>query len=189
MTLSTRVSSSMVVLLLLAPLATGCQEELHWLSVEAEVKEVCIVGLRSEFEASPDGLGGIVSRVIGGQELGIRLDERFTAELFLSGVGMTQDGEPSSVANFDFIESLRVEVSGGGGPPAELLNFQEGATQPMGENWFVNSDSTVDIAEYIEADDLQIKFEFAGALPAIAWTADMEICLTIAAEFAEPLPL
>lgn len=187
MTYKSNLNFALFPLLALLPL-TACLEEVPLLSIEAEIQEVCIVGLASEFEASTEGIEGIVSRVFGGQDLGITLDERFSAELFLSGVGMTADGDETGVVSFDFINSLRVSVSGGGAAPAELLSF-DGDKPEAGEDWYVATDSVVDLATYLEADDLQIRFDFAGDLPAIPWTADMEICISARAGFVEKLPL
>ena len=186
MILNTQHYYTLAALVALLPL-TACLEEVPLLSIEAEIQEVCIVGLSSEFEASTDELGGIVSRVFGGQDLGITLDERFSAELFLSGVGMSANNDEAGVVNFDFIDSLRVSVSGGSGQPEELLRFEGGVA--VGSDWFVATESAVDLVQYLEADDVQLRFELAGVLPTTAWSADMEICLTVRAGFVEKLPL
>jgi hypothetical protein len=167
--------SSLAVLL---SLTVACGEQVDWLVVETEVSALCVVELPTGFEANPTD--GVASHVLNEDDLGIALSDKFTTEMYLRGVGISSfDG----IENFDFIESLRVQVATGESEPVELLNYI--SDEDKGSEWFVASESLVDIATYIEAEDLELTIEFTGELPDTAWTANLEVCVSAQAAYRE----
>lgn len=160
--------------------APACDQELDWLVIETNVSELCVIELVTEFEGSP--VDGVASRVLNEEDLGLTLREKFSTEMYLRGVGISSF---EGVENFDFLDTLRVQVAAGGSAPVELLNYTSG--EDKGSDWFVDSDSAVDIARYIEADDLELSIEFTGELPDTAWTANLEVCVSAQAEYRESL--
>ncbi len=182
-TLRTFLTPTLIALL---PLTAACDSQVDWLVIETEIQEVCMVDLVSDFEGVTPiagGAEGVVRRVFGGSDLGITLSDKFSAELYLRGVGIySADG----VENFDFINTLRVEVADGDGPGVELLNY-DASDENNGDDWFVPSQSAVDIARYIEADDMQLRVEFVGTMPEEAWSASLEVCVNASAAYRETL--
>ena len=173
-------------LLALLPLFAGCESEFDWLVIETEIQEVCMVDLVSEFEGVTPIEGepeGIVRRVLSGEDLGITLSDKFSAEMYLRGVGIYA---ANGVEGFDFINTLRVEVAAGDGPGVELLNY-DATAQENSDDWFAPSKSAVDIAAYIEADDMELRVEFAGTMPEAAWSASLEVCVNAQAAYRETL--
>ncbi len=176
----------MYPLVALLPLIAACETEVDWLVIETEIQEVCMVDLVSEFEGVTPlegGPDGIVRRVLGGEDLGITLSDKFSAEMYLRGVGIYS---ATGVESFDFINTLRVEVAAGGAPAVELLNY-DATTEDNGDDWFVPSKSAVDIAQYIETDDMELRVEFAGTMPEAAWSANLEVCVNAQAAYRETL--
>ncbi|MCP4446635.1 MAG: hypothetical protein GY811_15010 [Myxococcales bacterium] len=167
-------------------LFTACDTQVDWLIIETEVQEICMVDMVSEFEGitalegDPEGL---VRRVLGGDDLGITLSDKFSAEMYLRGVGVYS---ATGVEDFDFINTLRVEVASGSEPPVELLNY-DASNIAAGDDWFVQSESAVDIAAYIEADDIELRVEFVGIMPEAAWSANLEVCVTAQAAYRETI--
>ncbi len=176
--------SKYVLLFCILPIVTACESDLDWLVVESEVQELCIVDLSSEFDGISElasGVDGIVSRVFGNEDLGITLSDKFSTKMYLRGVGIyAADG----IEDFGFIDSLRVEVSTAGGQAVELLNANPIADS---EDWFVASESGVDIATFIESEDMQLLVEFVGTMPKVDWAANLEVCVHAEAAYRESL--
>tara|TARA_R110002073_G_scaffold218689_3_gene378980 strand:+ start:1117 stop:1674 length:558 start_codon:yes stop_codon:yes gene_type:complete len=176
---------SLLPIVAFLPLFTACDTQVDWLVIETEIQEVCMVDLVSEFEGVtpiPGGPEGIVRRVLGTEDLGITLSDKFSAEMYLRGVGIySADG----VESFDFINTLRVEVAAGNAPVVELLSFD--ASAENGDALFVPSKSAVDLAAYIESDDMELRVEFSGTMPEQAWSANLEVCLNAKAAYRETL--
>ncbi len=168
----------------LLPLVAACETDLDWLVVESEVQELCIVDLSSEFDGISElatGVDGIVSRVFGNEDLGITLSDKFSTKMYLRGVGIYAD---DGIDDFGFIDSLRVEVSTAGGQAVELLSANPTANRA---DWFVASDSGVDIATYFESEDMQLLVEFVGSMPEVNWSANLEVCVRAEAAYRESL--
>lgn len=176
--------SPLAIACLALPLFASCGGELDWFVVETEVQELCIVDMSTDFPGAPQG---IIANVFGGDELGgLTLGEDISASMFLQGVGIsTKLDAQNSVDSFDFIDTLRVEVTAEGMNSAELLNFATDAE--TGDKLFVPVDSAVDIAAYLESPSLELMVEFSGELPTSDWTANMEVCVTAEAAYRESI--
>jgi len=164
--------------------ATACNTQVDWIVVETDVQDLCVVDLASEFHGNEDlsaGPDGVVSRVFSSDELGITLSEKISASMFLRGLGISS---AVGVDNFDFIESLNIEVSTGNETPIRLLDYDTGDGESS-DNWFVGSESVVDIAPYFEADDMQLKVDFVGTMPMVDWSASLDVCVFVQASYRE----
>jgi hypothetical protein len=178
-------NSIALALMTVLPFFAACDTEIDWLVVETEIQEVCMVDLVSDFEGVAPvegGAEGVVRRVLSAEDLGITLSDKFTAEMYLRGVGIYA---ANGVSSFDFIDTLRVEVAAGDAPVVELLNFD--ATAENGDALFVPSKSAVDLATYIESDDMELRVEFTGTMPEAAWSANLEVCVNAQAAYRETL--
>ena len=169
---------SLLALCVCLPLWGACGDERSWLFVETQVQELCIVEVATDF---PEATGS-VSQVLGADQLGIDLNDAFSASMFLRGIGVSPLHGIDSVA---FIDELRIEVSGGGQEPALLLDYA--ASEDSSDSLFVPSASAVDLALFLEADDLEFSIAFEGVLPKSAWAAHLEVCLSAQATYRESL--
>lgn len=181
----------LLLLLGILPWAAGCDDQVDWFLVDTDFELLCVVDIGAEFEPAPapgtagsieSDPDGVSRHVLGAEDIGLTLSDDFSAEMFLSGVGLS---EAEGVESFDFITALRVDVSAGGAEPIELLDYRD--PQRTGESWFVPADSPVDIANFIESEDLELAIEFAGQMPETAWTAKMEVCVSAQAAYRESL--
>ena len=150
---------------------------------ETEIEELCVVDMPTEFQPLPDveaGDEGSVRHLLNDEDIGLRLSDKFEAELFLRGVGVSGG---AGIENFDFMTGMRVEVASGNEEPVELL-YAENA-ESKGNAWYVESDSNIDIARHLLAEDLALAVEFAGTLPQTVWTANLEVCVSAEASYRE----
>lgn len=165
-------------LALLLPLA-GCQTGLDWLVIETEVDEVCVVDMPIDFPGVPDG---VLLETFGQDDLGIELTNKLSADMYLRGIGLSaRDG----VESLEFIEQVHVEVSTRDAAPVTLLDYT--AQEAPGTEWFVPSDSNIDIAPFLEQEGLALVVEFSGTMPATDWSATMDVCVNARLAYREGL--
>jgi hypothetical protein len=162
-------------LLLFVMVAAACDQPLF--SVEAEVKEVCLSGVRLEFPAAPaatlDQLE--LDRVADGAPLTLPEGSRATARLTGVGVALTEGPE-----DFAFLDTLRLEMTGadpdGDLPSVALIDVAEVEHLPV---LFFESDGQTDLIEYLGQETLAFEVGLRGELPAEPWTVELDLCFRL----------
>lgn len=86
----------------------------------------------------------------------------------------------SGITNFDFIHAVHIVVSGGTAdaslPPMTMYDCN-GDCVPEGDRLEIPAAVGNDAIKYLRADSIQIDVAFEGDVPAVEWTADLDVCL------------
>ena len=86
----------------------------------------------------------------------------------------------SGIDNFNFIDAVHIVVASGDPasalPPMTMYDC-DGDCAPEGDHLEIPAAVGNDAIKYLRSDSIKIDIDFEGDVPAIAWTADLDVCL------------
>jgi len=151
--------------------AGGC------LQVEAEAPSVTVTQKDIVF----DGIPALVMAALGSASMTTSFSQSHSKLDLPSGLTPTVDSlrvtlkAKSGVTNLDFIESLRITMSGGG-TPVTLVDYERSnGAKSVGSSLSVESLNPAHVFEEWKADEAVFTVTVAGELPSSSWTADAQI--------------
>jgi hypothetical protein len=92
----------------------------------------------------------------------------------------------SGIADFSFIHSARLDVSSGDAAstlPTLTMYTCDGDCDPDGATLDIPADTVSNAVDYLRGDSVKIGVAFEGALPTVAWTVDIDVCMKASASY------
>jgi hypothetical protein len=151
--------------------------DLPLFSVEAQVSEVCLSGVRIEVPAAPTTVGTELEldRVADGAPLTLPAGSRATARLLGVGVALTE-----GPADFAFLDTLELELTGADPeaplPTVSLVDTAELAALPV---LYFEADGETDLIEYLRQETLGFQVAMRGQLPVEPWAVEVDLCFQL----------
>ncbi|HET9623047.1 MAG TPA: hypothetical protein VFP84_16860 [Kofleriaceae bacterium] len=93
----------------------------------------------------------------------------------------------SGITDFSFIESAKLDVaSGDPGSTLPTLTMYDcnGDCDPNGATLDIPANTVTNAVQYLRGDSIEIGVAFKGTLPSVAWTLDIDVCMTASASYS-----
>ena len=179
-------------------LASACNYNV--LVVEVESREVCVSDISAEFPGGASGTATATLKTEEGGEmpqqdvLGLDLPEGFElTEVTLLGIGLeAREG----IADFGFVHTLNASLASRDPnvplPDVELIRFDTedrnySAETSTGGTKYLPSRTSVNLLDYLEADELELALDVDGDMPDDKWAIGLDVCFTFVAEYHKGL--
>ncbi len=152
------------------------------LDVQADVAETCVTYPGVKVDAQPPAT--------------LSVDKSFTIDHLDSFKALADQGfhlafvrgevrATSGVADFSFVDKAAVEVASGDPsstlPTLEVFDCDHCATDSAKLD--VTTTTQGDAAPYVETGSLVLTVDLAGQAPTVAWTMDVDVCMTGSASY------
>jgi len=151
--------------------AGGC------LQVEAEAPSVTVTQKDIVFDGVPE----LIMAALGSASMTTSFSQSHSKLDLPGGLTPTVDSlrltlrAKSGVTNLDFIDSLRITMSGGG-TPVTLADYERSKNVTgVGASLTVQSLNPANVFEQWKSDEAVFTVTVAGQLPSSSWTADAQI--------------
>lgn len=146
--------------------------------VEVKQKNVCIARLGQSIPAVPVS-SGQAAQWSGALELGSDLEDATekgaTGEVHVLSVSI--DGGATDLSG---ITVTAFRIADDAGVETEILEYRPAQPVPVPTTRIVASGGeALDVFSYLSSGTLRYTVELAGTLPAAAWDADVEICMSL----------
>jgi hypothetical protein len=91
----------------------------------------------------------------------------------------------SGITDFSFIQSAKLDVSSDSDSALPTLTMYDcnGDCDPDGATLDIPANVVTNAVDYLRTDSIKIDVAFQGALPDVAWTVDIDVCMKASASY------